>query len=134
MDAGLLVAGSLAIALGFGHMAVGLRWVLPGLAERELPSTPVGPGSVSMSMLRITWHIVTVFAVGIGVILVALASDGTDDPRALALRGIGSIWIAATVMAGLVTPLDRASIKRSLRFPIPYLWLVIGILCWIAAR
>jgi tRNA uracil 4-sulfurtransferase len=99
MDVALAIAGLICLALGFGHATLGLVWVLPGLTEKHLPRTPFGPPSMTEGMLRVTWHIVTVFAVSLGTLLMVLAWAPTVDPKTVVLRWFAAMWLAATVMA-----------------------------------
>jgi hypothetical protein len=54
---------------GFGHTTIGLRWILPNLRKERMPSTPFGPPSMTLDMVRFTWHIVSVLLVGFGILL-----------------------------------------------------------------
>jgi hypothetical protein len=47
------------LALALGHATIGQRWVLPVLTKERLPSTPIGPPSMTIGMLRFTWPVVT---------------------------------------------------------------------------
>jgi hypothetical protein len=90
VNAGLGIAGVLCVALALGHETVGQVWVLPAFSKERLSGTRLGPSSMTEGMLRVTWHIVTIFALGVGGILLTLAWDGSADPRTLLLR-----WLAA---------------------------------------
>ena len=81
-------------------------------------------------MLRVTWHIVTIFALGVGGILLTLAWDGGADPRTLLLRWFAVMWVVATAMAAWVT---RRHLRFSALLPVPLLWVVIAVLCWSAS-
>src|SRR3712207_3321834 len=102
MDAWLGIAGVLCIAMAFGHTAIGLRWVLPHITKEHFVDTPFGPRTMSVSMVLVTWFIVTIFAFAIGGILVTLAWMPELDPRTVALRWISGLWLAAALMAGVV--------------------------------
>lgn len=130
MDGGLAVAGVISIVMAFGHATIGLRWVLPQVTEARLAQTPVGPARMSEEMLRVTWHIVTIFAIGSGGLLLNLAWAPDADPRTILLRWFAGIWIAATVMAGYVT---RPRLRNLMRLPVPILWVMIAALCWWAS-
>src|SRR3954453_9615627 len=99
MTAELLIAGIACFVLAAGHTAVGLRWVLPDVANADLHRTPFGPPSMTMAMLRFTWFIVTVFVFAFGVILVILAAAPDADTETVVLRGFGLSWLAAAGMA-----------------------------------
>lgn len=130
MDVGLGIAGLLCVVLAFGHLAIGIRWVLPGLVKERLPRTPFGPESMSLGMLRVTWYIVTIFALALGVVLLVLAFDTAVDARVVLLRTFASMWVVATVMAVFVV--GRPS-RRMLRLPVPAVWMIVAALCWEAS-
>lgn len=126
----LVVAGIICVVLGFGHLAIGVVWVLPGLAKDQLPETPFGSRSMTMNMLRIAWYIVTIFVLALAVILFALAWIDDVDPTKLMLRTFAVMWLVATAVGLWVTgPPSR----RSLRLPVPFLWVIVAALCWKAA-
>jgi hypothetical protein len=130
MDVGLGIAGLLCVAMGLGHMTIGLRWVLPGIDAATLPATPFGSRSMTRAMIRITWHVVTIFATGVGSILLTLAWDPEPSARTLLLRGFAAMWLGATLMAAFVT---RSAWRQVPRLPVPLLWMVVAALCWRAA-
>lgn len=130
MDVGLGIAGFLCVAMGFGHMTIGVRWVLPRIDVETLPATPFGSRSMTHAMIRVTWHVVTIFATGIGLILLTLALDPGTGARTLLLRGFAAMWLGATVMAAFVT---RPAWRQVPRLPVPLLWMVVAALCWRAA-
>lgn len=134
MDVGLFVAGVMCIAMGFGHQSIGMRWVIPGLTEERVPKTPFGPKTMTISMLRVTWYIVTVFVFAVGVLLILVASDATIDARSLLLRGLAVMWFAATAMALWVSRRALRHPRQFLRLPVPLLWIVVGVLCWTAVE
>jgi hypothetical protein len=68
MKVELAIAALGCFVLASGHTTIGLRWVLPNLTKGCLPSTPVGPPSMTLSMVRFTWHIVSVLLVSFGVL------------------------------------------------------------------
>jgi hypothetical protein len=130
MHVGLGIAGVLCIALAAGHATLGLRWVLPGLREDQLPKTPFGGTPMTLSMVRVTWHVVTVFALGLGGLLITLAAGDDVDPTTVALRWVAAMWVAATAVAGYVV---RGRLRRPrdlFRLPVPLVWLVVAALCW----
>ncbi len=130
MDVGLAIAALISLGLAFGHAAIGLVWVLPSLTEDRLPRTPFGPPSGTVAMIRVTWHIVTVFALTLGGLLTNLAWAPAADPKTLLLRWFAAMWLAATAMALGVA---RHRPRNLLRLPVPVLWLVIAVLCWQAS-
>jgi hypothetical protein len=126
----LTIAGVSCAALAVGHWLVG-RWVLPNLTREHMPSTPFGPPSVTLGMVRFTWHIVTVVLVAFGTLLIALAWATDADPKTLLLRWFTAFWIAATAMAFWVA--GRRP-RNLLRPPVPVFFVVIAVMCWIASR
>src|SRR5262252_713705 len=99
MKVELTIAGAGSAVLAVGHALVG-RWVLSRLRAPRMPSTPVGPPSMTLGMVRFTWHIVTVFLVAFAILLVSLAWATESDPETLLLRLFVVIavmcWVAAT--------------------------------------
>lgn len=129
-DVGLAIAGLLCIAMGLGHMTIGIVWVLPRIEKATLPATPFGSRSMTQSMLRVTWHVVTIFATSVGVILTVLAFEPAVAPRTVVLRSFAASWLAATVIAAFVA---RPAWRHIPRLPVPLLWVVVAALCWRAA-
>ena len=129
MKVELTIAGAASAVLAVGHALVG-RWVLPGLRATRMPSTPVGPPSMTLGMVRFTWHIVTVFLVAFAILLVSLAWATESDPETLLLRLFAAFWIASTATALWVA---RRRPRGLLRFPVPVLFVVIAVMCWVAA-
>ncbi len=87
MDIGLAIAGAICLLMAVGHTMIGVRWILPGITEENLPKTPFGPHSMSVAMVRVTWFIVTIFVLGIGGLLLSLAWDESVDPKPLCCDG-----------------------------------------------
>jgi hypothetical protein len=133
MDVGLGIAGFICVAMAFGHTAIGVRWVLPSLTEESLPSTPFGRASMTVSMVRVTWYIVTVFVLGLGGIFLSLSLAEGADPKTLVLRWFAVMWLAATGMAVSVAMRRTRNLRGLLRLPVPFLWVVVAVLCWNAA-
>ena len=133
MDIGLGIAGLICVAMAFGHATIGLVWVLPGLSEERVPTTPFGPRSMTVVMVRVTWHIVTVFVLAVGALLMTLAWDADADPRASLLRWFVAMWLAATAMALWVARRGLRNPRQLLRLPVPLLWVVVAVLCWQAS-
>jgi hypothetical protein len=125
MNVELAIAGLGWFVLAFGHTTVGLRWVLPHLSEQQLPSTPFGPSSFTLGMLRFTWHIVSVMLLGFGVLFTALALAPDADPRTLVLRWVAALLVAATALAFWNA---RRRPQSLLRLPVPLVFAVIVVL------
>lgn len=133
MDIGLAIAGLICVGMALGHETIGSRWVLPGLTEEHLPPTPFGARSMTVVMVRVTWHIVTIFALASGGLLLTLARDAAADPKMLVLRWFAAMWLAATAMAIWIVWRGFRSLRNLLRLPVPLLWVVVAVLCWQAS-
>ena len=130
MDIELGIAGLISVAVALGHETLGLAWVLPSLTEEHLPKTPIGPRSMTVGMVRVTWHIVGIFALAVGAVLLTLAWAEGADPKLVVLRWFAVMWLAATVMAVWVV---RPAVRQLWRLPVPMLWVVVAVLCWLAS-
>lgn len=130
MNVELAIAGLACFVLAFGHAAIGLRWVLPIVGEGGLRRTPFGPPSLTLSMVRFTWHVVTLMLIGFGVLLAVLAWSPHADLRTVLLRWLAGLWLAATAMACWTT---RRRLRSLLRFPVPLFFAVIAIMCGVAS-
>jgi hypothetical protein len=130
MNVELAIAALGWFVLAFGHTTIGLRWVLPNLTKERLPSTPFGPPSMTLSMLRFTWHIVSVLLVGFGILLMALAWAPGADPKTLVLRWFVAFLLAATALACWQA---RRRPRSLLRLPVPMVFVVIAVMCWAAS-
>jgi hypothetical protein len=129
MKVELTIAGISCAALAVGHWLVG-RWVLPGLTREHMPGTPFGPPSMTLGMVRFTWHIVTVVLVAFGTLLITLAWVTDADPKTLLLRWFAAFWIVATATVFWVV---RRRPRAVLRLPVPVFFVVIAVMCWIAS-
>jgi hypothetical protein len=130
MNVALAIAALGWLVLAFGHTTIGLRWVLPNLTNERLPSTPFGPPSMTLGMLRFTWQVLSVLLVGFAILLMALAWAPDADPKALLLRWVGAVSLAATTLACWMA---RRRPSRLLRLPVPLVFVVIAVLCWTAS-
>jgi hypothetical protein len=136
MDVGLVIAGVICVAMAFGHETIGVVWVLPSLSEEHLPRTPFGSPSMTVSMLKVTFHVVTIFVLGLGVLFIALAWAPSSDAKTFLLRLFAVMWLVATAMAILVATRGARGLpglRGLLRLPVPLLWVVIAVLCWNAS-
>jgi hypothetical protein len=130
MNVELAIAALGCLVLAFGHTTVGVRWVLPNLTKGRLPSTPVGSPSMTLGMVRFTWHIVSILLLGFGILLMALAGAPDADPRILLLRWFAALWLAATALACWNA---RRRPRSLLQFPVPLVFVVIAVMCWTAS-
>ncbi len=126
MNVELAIAGLACFVLAFGHMTVGLRWVLPSLRAARLPSTPFGQ---PLGMVRFTWHVVSLMLLGFGVLLMTLAWATDADPKTLLLRWFAALWLAAAALAFWNA---RRRPRSLLRLPVPLVNVVIAVMCWTA--
>lgn len=127
MSIAVLVAGVLCLVLAVGHTTIGLKWVLPRFDVDSLPRTPFGPPSATARMLRVTWHVVGVMQLGVGTLLIALASRGGSADRTLALRWLGTTF--AVVAVTMLWP-GRRHPRNLLRAPIWMLAITVAALSW----
>lgn len=129
MNAALVVAGTSCLLLALGHAVVGLRWVLPNLTTGELPSTPFGSASLTLGMVRFTWHILTVVLAGFSVLFLVLAAAEGTNPKTVLLSWFTAFWLAATATAVWHA---RRRPSDLLRLPVVALFVVIAAMCWLA--
>lgn len=130
MNIALAVAGLICIALALGHQTIGAIWVLPHLSDDRVPATAFGRSSMTVAMLRVTWYIVTIFALALGILLLTLAWADGADPKTVLLRVFAAMWLAAATMA---LWLVRRRPRDVLRLPVPLLWVVVAGLLWKAS-
>ena len=130
MSVELTLVGAGCFALALGHTTIGLRWVLPDLTNTPLRATPFGPPSLTLSMLRFTWNVVSLMLVAFGVLFLVLAADQDADPKTLLLRWFAALWLVATALACWDV---RHRPRSLLRFPVPLLFLLVAMLSWIAS-
>ena len=130
MDVGLGIAGLISVVLAVGHETVGLVAVLPLLTEDRLAGTRIGPPSLTVAMLRVSWHLVGLFVLALGGVLLTLAAADDADARTVVLRWLAAIWTGATVMGFWSV---RRRPRNILRLPVPFTWPVIALLCWKAS-
>jgi hypothetical protein len=130
MNLELAIAGLGCFALVFGHTTIGLRWVVPNLTKGSLPSAPLGPPAMTLGMVRFTWHVVSVLLTAFGILLMALAWAPDADPRTLLLHWFAALSLAATAQACWQA---RRRPSRLLRRPVPWVLVVIAVMCWTAS-
>jgi hypothetical protein len=130
MNVELAIAGLGCFVLAFGHTTIGRRWILPNLTAGYLPRTPFGPPSMTLGMLRFTWHVVSVLLVAFGVLFMALAWAPEADPKTLLLRWCAGLWVAVSARAGWDV---RRRPRSLLRFPAPLVFVAIAVMCWMAS-
>jgi len=126
----LIIAGLTCLVIALGHATVAVIWVLPGLREDRMPSTPFGPASMTAGMVRFTFHVVTVMLLSFGALLLTLAWAEDADPKMLLLRWLAALWIAATATAFWTA---RRHPRYLLRLPVWLLFVLVAVLCWKAS-
>ena len=94
MNVPLVVAGSIAVLATVIHGGAGELLVLRKLSVERLPPTRFGGPRMTKAMIHVSWHIVTVafLAVGVALIVAGAAVDGE------ASTAIG--WVAASAATG----------------------------------
>lgn len=130
MNMGLATAGLICVVMALGHQTIGAVWVLPHLTEERVPRTPFGPSSMTVAMIRVTWYIVTIFALALGVLLLTLAWDTDLSPKRSLLRVFSVMWFGAAAMSLWFV---RKRLRDLLRLPVPLLWLLVAGLLWKAS-
>lgn len=126
----LAIAAAGWFVLAFGHAAIGVRWVLPSLPSANLPGTPFGPPAMTLSMLRFTWHVVSIVLLAFGVIFTVLALAPDADAKTLLLRCLAGFLLAATALAAWNVRRRPSSL---LRLPVPLVFVAIAVLCLAAS-
>ncbi len=86
MNAWLVGAAALCLAVGLAHSYLGERYILIRLFRRELPPL-LGSDAFTRATLRFAWHITTVAWLGFGAIAWGLA------------HGAGARWIGGAIAA-----------------------------------
>jgi hypothetical protein len=119
----LAIAGLACFLLAVGHTTVGVRSVLPRLAEANLPAR-------ARAMVRFTWYVVTLNQLGFGILFVTLAAAPGADAKTLLLRWFGAMWIAATA---LVAWNARHRPRSLLRPPVAFVFVLLAAMCWTAS-
>lgn len=130
MDVGLGVAGILCLILGVGHETVGRVFALPALEKQGYPGSRLGGPGSTRDMVHVTWHIVTIFVLGLGCAFLTLAFDSSAEPRVVMFRWFAAMWLVAAVMAAWV---GRKRLRVSPLLPVPLSWVVIAVLLWRAS-
>ena len=101
MNLPLMAAAVLSVLIGFAHSVLGEKLVLGPLFRRnELPKL-LGSATFTRNVLRFTWHLTTVLAVGIGVVIAYLASTPLTSQSMWVLR-ILSLTFGASTLVSLI--------------------------------
>jgi hypothetical protein len=91
----LTVAGALAIGVAAAHSLLGERYVVRRLLRRDDLPRLFGGQEFTRRTIRFAWHLTSIAWVGLGAVLLVLASD--TPPPATSLVGDGSNALAARV-------------------------------------
>ena len=126
----LAIAAAACFLLAVGHTAIGVRWVLRDLTEERLPGTPFGPPSMTLTMLRFTWEVVSLMLVAFGVLLATLALAHHVELESFLLRWFAAFWLVAAARAVWDT---RRRLRRLLRLPVPLVFLLVAAMCLAAS-
>jgi hypothetical protein len=95
----LQLAALLIALLGFAHSILGERYILVRLFRRDLPKL-FGSTDFTRNTLRFAWHLTTVLALGISILLVQLA--GAPSSQMLA-RTLGWCFVASGLLPLMFT-------------------------------
>ena len=102
MNGYLLLAGSLAILLGLVHSVLGETFVFQKLRDRQSHAWLTRINELPIRSIRIlwaSWHVVTVFGCGFGLMMIWLAYATTQDSIAALLKILFvTIFISALVV------------------------------------
>ena len=99
MNLALTSAAVLSVLIGIAHSALGERLLLGPLFRRgELPRL-LGSTTFTRNVLRFTWHLTTVLAMGIAVVIWHLASMPLDPNSVWILRALSITFGASTLVS-----------------------------------
>jgi hypothetical protein len=127
MRAELAIAAAGCLVLAVGHTTIGVRWVLPALDEARLPHTRFGAPA---RMLRFTWHVVTLAQLTFAGILTTLAVTPHGDTKDAVLSWLAASFAAATA---LLVWSNRRHLVALVRFPLPFVFVLIAAMCLAAS-
>lgn len=104
MNVPLLIAAVLAVILGIGHSYLGERSILGRLFRRgNLPELFRDPEQTKR-VIRLAWHVMSLFALGLAAILVALALRPAETRT---IAAILSLTFALCGLASLILARGR---------------------------
>lgn len=127
----LLVAGSIAIAGAAIHGGGGELLVVRRLSTASLPPSRFGGPSMTMLMIRATWHMTTVaFATSGAALLVSGTVLHGDAARwVAAFAAAATTGFAAIAVLGAATRSPRAFLHH----PGPVILTAVAVLAWVGA-
>jgi len=124
MNLPLVIAAVLSVLIGIAHSVLGEKLLLGPLFRRgELPKL-LGSSTFARRVLRFTWHLTTVLAVGIGVVIWHLASSPLDPQAVWILRAL-SITFGVSTLISLIG-------ARGKHFSW-WVFLIITVLLWVGS-
>jgi hypothetical protein len=126
----LIVAGSIGILGAAIHGAGGEVLVVRKLSLEVLPSSPFGGPKMTKAMIHVSWHLVTIafLTVGIALILAGSALHG-DTARGIGLVGACAFTGFAAVAVGLGAA-NTKSLRGLYRHPGPAVLALTAALAW----
>jgi hypothetical protein len=86
---------------------------------------------MTAATIHASWHIVTVFAISVGALLIMLALD-VADPKTLLLRVFAVMWLTVALVAIYAGARRAPRFRDLLRLPVPIFFVVVAVLCWMA--
>jgi hypothetical protein len=123
MNAYLLAAAGLCVSGGVLHSVLGERLILSKLVSGSLPEV-VGSSDLTLRVLRLFWHLVSVAWWGFAVLLILLASMPTAEENRRLLLAITVTFLASAVVS--------STVSRGKHFSWGVL-LLIAIMTWLGA-
>src|SRR5947209_19475133 len=95
----LAAAGALCVVLAVGHTVLGHVWVLHRLSSETLPPTPLGGARATAIALAVTWDVVTIVVLALGVLLIGLAERHSSAERSLVAHTVAAAFVAMSATA-----------------------------------
>jgi hypothetical protein len=124
MNAYLVAAAGLSVVGGALHSVLGERLILSKLASATLPRV-LGSTDLTLRVLRLFWHLVSVAWWGFAVLLVLLASMPSTADGQLLLLAITVTFLASAIVS--------STVSRGRHFSWGVL-LLVAIMTWLGAR
>ena len=124
------IAGFLALTGAAVHGILGEKIVVTKLRTETLPSSRFGNATMSLLMIRATWHITTLAFLVLGSALVACTPASSA-----ACEGVGRVSAIAfasffVLTIGLAAPHVRRTVRRH---PAPLIFLAVAVMAWVGA-
>jgi hypothetical protein len=128
MNIAFIIAGLLALTAAAIHGGLGEKIVVTKLRRETLPTSKFGGSSMTLLMIRVTWHITTLAFLVLGSALLVCSPGAPGD----ACEGIGrlsSISFASFFLlaAALAAPNIRRTVQRH---PAPLVFALVAVLSW----